>query len=148
MGRYTEILEKEYLKAQQNNCPPNSRIEFAGSTVFDFTTYDGAMDVYFAKKMLEVIDCILHNKTFEYQKEESNYVNYLTMVNMPFLQDKLDWGTSIRGAWFDEYGHHSEPQPRIYYVGLLDGGIPKSEIKIFLTELLEWCAEEKKDTAA
>ena len=147
MGKYTELLNEEYLEAQQNECPPDSHLEFAGSHVFDFTTYHGEMDVYFAKKMLEVIDCILNNKTFEYHdhgKNEANYINYLTMVNMPFLQGKLDWGGSIRGAWLDEYGHHSEKEPRLYHIGITNIDVPKGEIKQFMTELITWCAEGKK----
>jgi hypothetical protein len=26
------------------------------------------------------------------------------MVNMPFFKGKLEWGMSIRGAWWDLYG--------------------------------------------
>ena len=40
--------------------------------------------------------------TFEYI--ESNHFNYLLMVNMPFFKDKLEWGGSIRGAWWDLHG--------------------------------------------
>jgi hypothetical protein len=145
MGKYTELLNKEYLEQKEHECPPDSRLGFVGNHVFDFTTYHGEMDEYFAGKMLEVIECILKNGTFDYQKKShEHYINYLTMVNMPFLQGMLDWGTSIRGAWLDEYGHHSEKEPRVYHIGLTEIDVPKSEIKIFFTELLEWCAEEKK----
>lgn len=139
MGKYTELLNQEYTEQLEHECPPYSRIEFVGNCVFDFTTYDGGMDVYFAKKMIEVIESIINKTTFDYQKDKSNYINYLTMVNMPFLQGKLDWGTSIRGAWFDESGHHSEPQPRLYHIGLTNIDVPKGEIVQFLTELIEWC---------
>ena len=41
----------------------------------------------------------LDKKSFDYhQKSDEQYINYLTMVNTPFLIDKLEWGTSIRGA--------------------------------------------------
>ena len=58
--------------------------------------------------MLEVIDVIINQTQFEYIKDEAKYLNYLTMVNMPFLSNKIEWGTSIRGAWFDEYGHPAD----------------------------------------
>ena len=138
MGKYTELLDKEYLESQEHECPPNNRLEWIGNYVFDFTTYHGEMDEFFAKKMLEVIECILNNTTFDYQKDGANYINYLTMVNMPFLKGMLDWGTSIRGAWFDEYGHHSEPKPRLYHIGITEIDVPKEEIKVFFKELIEW----------
>ena len=44
-----------------------------------------------------------NSKTFEYQEEEEseNYNWFLIMCNMLFFADKLNWGTSIRGAWWD-----------------------------------------------
>jgi hypothetical protein len=132
-----ERLFKEEI--EKSECPTHSKLAFLGSNIFDFTTYDSAMDELFAKKMIEVIDCIIKSKTFEYQNKEANYINYLTMVNMPFLNGKLEWGTSIRGAWFDEYGHHSEPHPAVYKIGSVDDLIvPKKEIKYFMKQLVEW----------
>jgi len=137
---YKAELDKRFKEQiEESECPPHSKLAFLGSDIFDFTTYDGAMDELFAKKMIEVIDCILNGKTFDYQNDEANYINYLTMVNMPFLNGKLEWGTSIRGAWFDEYGHYSEPQPTVYKIGCVDDLIiPKIEIKDFMKQLVEW----------
>lgn len=134
------MLDERFKEeVETSECPPYNKLEFIGRDVFDFTTYDGAMDEFLAGKMIEVVDCILNGTTFEYQKDEANYINYLTMVNMPFLKDKLEWGTSIRGAWFDEYGHHSEKEPRVYEIGIgNDLIIPKIEIKNFMKQLVEW----------
>ena len=134
------MLDERFKEeVETSECPPRNKLAFIGSDVFDFTTYDGAMDEFLAGKMIEVVDCILNGTTFEYQKDEANYINYLTMVNMPFLKDKLEWGTSIRGAWFDEYGHHSEKEPRVYEIGIVnDLIIPKIEIKNFMKQLVEW----------
>lgn len=137
---YKAELEKRFKEqVEESECPPHSKLAFLGSDIFDFTTYDGAMDELLAKKMIEVIDCILNRKTFDYQNDDANYINYITMVNMPFMKDKIEWGTSIRGAWFDEYGHHSEPQPSVYKIGCVDDLIiPKIEIKNFMKDLIEW----------
>ena len=139
---YKSKLEELYQSSKEIECPPDNKLMFLGSNIFKFTTYDGAVDELFAKKMIEVIDCILNKKTSEYHKygeNQANYLNYLTMVNMPFLADKLEWGTSIRWAWFDEYGHHSDKENlyRITY----DWEIPKTDINKFFRELIEWVNE-------
>lgn len=136
---YKKEFEKAFqFEIETSGCPPISRLSFTGSHIFDFTTYDDEMDEMLASKMIEVIDCILNNKTFEYQEDEGNYINYITMVNMPFLKDKINWGTSIRGAWLDEYGHHSEPQPPTYKISCIGLELPKKEIKRFMKDLVEW----------
>ena len=133
-----QIMKDEFEKTE---CPPHNKMAFIGSYIFNFTTYDGSMDELFATKMIEVIDCIVNNKTFDYHKSgenKLNYINYLTMVNMPFLKEMIEWGGSIRGAWFDEYGHHSDGKPAVYNIGCVDLTIPKIEIKNFIRQLIEW----------
>jgi hypothetical protein len=141
MANYKEQLDKLYLEEKDNECPPGNKFQFLGNSIFNFTTYDGGVDELFAKKMLEVIDCIYNKKTFDYQNDKVNYINYLTMVNMPFMKGKLEWGTSIRGAWFDEYGHHSENEEDKVYSITYDWKIPKKEIMEFMKQLLEWSKE-------
>ena len=81
--------------------PPSSRLEYLGNDIFDFTTYDGVMSAAFAEKAVEVCKAITEHATFEYIKDEDNYRWYLLMVNMPFFASRIDWGTSIRGAFWD-----------------------------------------------
>ena len=133
MKNFIEILEKEYQKEKEYNECLGSRLDFIGETIFNFTMYDGDASERFALKMIEVIECIINRTTFEYQKE--NYDNYLTMVNMPFLVDKLDWGGSIRGAWLD----YSKE-----YTVSYDIKIEKEEIELFLTQLIKWYYENEK----
>lgn len=124
---------------QENECESCSKLAFLGNVIFDFTTYDGEMDELFAEKMIEVIDSILNGKTFDYIKDRSNYINYLTMVNMPFLKEKIDWGTSVRGAWFDEYGYPSGQNAAVYEIGCEgDLVVPKIKVKEFMKELIVW----------
>lgn len=146
MENFKEQFDKRYLEAKENHgCPPKNRFQFLGSDIFNFTTHDGGVDELFAKKMLEVIDCILNKTTFEYHKhgeDEANYLNFLTMVNMPFLQGMLDWGTSIRGAWFDEYGFPTNlPEEERFYQITHDWKIMKRDILEFMKQLIEWSNE-------
>lgn len=95
-----EQLDKDFKSCVEfSECSPKNKLQYLGQYIFDFTTYDSEMDEYFAKKMIEVLKAIEERTTFEYIKKD--YINYLTMANMPFLYDNLDWGGSIRGAWFD-----------------------------------------------
>jgi len=130
MGKFIEILEQNYKEQAEMGIELDSKIEYLGSTIFDFTTYDGEIDVLFAKKMIPVLKCILERKTFEYQQDKQQYINYLTMVNMPFLTDKLEWGSSIRGAWFDEFREYEIDCGRIE--------IKEKELNIFIKDLIEW----------
>ena len=133
MGKFIKQLDENYKFWQDMECPPESKLEYIGNTIFDFTTYDGEADAVFAKKMLPVVKAIVERTTFEYQDSgEEQYLNYLTMVNMPFLADKLEWGTSIRGAWFDEFRKYEIDCGRIV--------INQREINEFVKDLIEWCA--------
>ena len=100
---YKKLLEQSYTEACDcQSCPPDTRIEFLASEIFDFTTYDGGLDKYFGAYAIDVIRAIHRNETFTYQElSEQNYILFIAMCNMPFFQNRLDWGTSIRGAWFD-----------------------------------------------
>jgi len=82
-----------------------SRLEYLGDYIFNFTTYEGEYSELFAKKALEVCAAISGSKTFEYIKEPEGRLWYLLMVNMPFFEGKLSWGTSIHGAWWDKPVH-------------------------------------------
>jgi hypothetical protein len=57
-------------------------------------------------------------------------MNYLTMVNMGFLYNKISWWTSIRWAWFDTWNTNCEIT--------FDWSITKDEIAPFMKDLLEW----------
>ena len=44
------------------------------------------------------------------------------------MTDKLDWGGSIRGAWFDNWKEYE-----------IDGiEIKKQELEVFVAQLIEW----------
>ena len=134
MAKYIELLDKHFKEEQHLQCPPQTKMEYLGGSIFDFTTYDGEIDILFSERMVEVLKAILNKNTSEYIKDKDQYLNYLTMVNMPFLTDKLDWGISIRFAWFDNWTEYE-----------IDGiEIKKQELEVFIAQLIEWVSNQDK----
>ena len=79
-----------------------SRLEYLSDYIFDFTTYESEMAELFSSKAVEVCAAISDGKTFDYiGVSDENRMWYLLMCNMPFFAERLEWGTSIRGAWWD-----------------------------------------------
>ena len=102
---YKELLEHSYkVAAETFECAPESRLEYLGDHIFDFTTYDGEMSALFACKAVEVCAAINNKLTFDYINEPNDYRWFLLMCNMPFFAGRLEWGTSIRGAWWAHNG--------------------------------------------
>lgn len=95
-----EMLEHSFRKMREFSDDEMSRLEFIADYVFKFTTYDSEMSELFVVKALEVCAAISEQRTFDYIKDAENYRWFLLMVNMPFFVGRLDWGTSIRGAWW------------------------------------------------
>lgn len=105
---YGELLEHSFnSELAISECPPQSRLEYLSDHIFNFTTYDSEMSEIFATKAVEVCIAINDSKTFEYIKEPENYKWFLLMCNMPFFEPRLEWGTSIRGAWWG--ARHDRP---------------------------------------
>ena len=100
---YLELLEHSY-KTNASCLGKTSRLNYLSENIFGFTTYDSEMGDLFGMKAVEVCEAINNKQTFEYQKQPDGYMWYLIIVNMPFFTNKLDWGTSIRGAWWSLYG--------------------------------------------
>lgn len=103
---YLKLLEHSFtLEAQTGECPPRSRLSYLAQHIFDFTTYESEADELFARKAVEVCAAITDGKTFDYIVNPQGRIWYLLMVNMPFFMPRLNWGGSIRGAWWD----HKQP---------------------------------------
>lgn len=130
---YTFLLDTMYKFAIETDCvAPESKLEFVGNHIFDFTTYDSDLDAKFAGRMLEVVEAIANRTTFEYHGQgQEKYENYILMCNMPFLANKIEWGTSIRGAWFDAAPFS------------IDLNIPSeiTDINTFIKALIKWVNE-------
>lgn len=98
---YKELLDHSYKMNPILFEEQQSKLEYLSDYIFSFTTYDAGMSELFAQKAVEVCDAITNRSTFDYIADEHNYQWYLLMVNMPFFENKLNWGSSIRGAWWD-----------------------------------------------
>ncbi len=99
---YKELLEYSFKHDNYvNECHDRSRLAYLSEHVFDFTTYDSEMDELFARKAVEVSKAIYVMATYEYISfDEDSHKWYLIMCNMPFFAHRLEWGASIRGAWW------------------------------------------------
>ena len=78
-----------------------SKYDWAATNIFDLTTYDGDLDERFVKDILEVCKVILEKRNFEYIKDEQNYLKYIIVCQLLVNKRWINWGTSIRGAWFE-----------------------------------------------
>jgi len=103
-AHYLEALEHSYTDLSAFGQNEISRREYLANYIFDFNTYDGEMDEIFAAKAVEVCRAITERTTFAYIENPEDYRWYLIMCHMPFFSEKLEWGTSIRGAWWDSRG--------------------------------------------
>jgi len=84
--------------------PGTGKAEYLSDQIFDITTYDGEMGELFGTKSVEVCKAISDKKTFDYIADPESYKWYLMIVNTVFFENKLEWGTSIRGAWWNLSG--------------------------------------------
>lgn len=104
---YIELLEHSFNMEKETDInAQDSRLEYLADHVFDFTTYDSEMSGVLAKYAVQVCQALTYKATHDYIKSPENYRWYLIMCNMPFFRGRLDWGTSIRGAWWS----HDEQQ--------------------------------------
>lgn len=97
---YSRMLQEGHEAICQID--PMGRLEYLGELIFGFSTYESGYSRYFAIKALDVCKAINEQKTFEYIESPENRLWYLLMVNMPFFVGKLEYGTSIRGAWWKD----------------------------------------------
>lgn len=100
---YAALLEHSFQVERACQGRDISRLEYLSGSIFEFTTYESEMDELFAAKAVEVCRAITERRTFEYIDSRGNRVWYLMMCNMPFFADRIEWGSSVRGAWWNSY---------------------------------------------
>ena len=86
--------------------------------LFDLTTYDDDIAERWGKAIVEVMRAIYKHETFEYTKvSDDRYEKYLIVANLLNRYGLLDWGGSIRGAWFAyDSGKHVYIEDDIKYL--------------------------------
>jgi hypothetical protein len=101
--RWIKLLNERYNKELGFSYADHpSKLEFICEVILDFWPYDSDFAEGYATKAIEVIDSINKNKTYEYlNKKDENYQWYLIVCNSIYLHDKITWGSSIRGAFWD-----------------------------------------------
>lgn len=119
-----------------------SKYEWLAENVFDLTTYDNRLNDVFGKKIFEVCKAINEGTTFEYiAKDDIHYTTYILVCQILDMFHWIDWGTSIRGAWFEEeHIHNIHSRYIIRDPDNLDKEIPFTEDNIKM--LLEFVEED------
>ena len=98
---YRTLLEHSFeVEKKHGESAPESRLEYLSESIFNFTIYDSEMSELFATKAVEVCAAINEKTVYDYIADHKNYTWFLLMCNMPFFADRLEWGVSIRGAWW------------------------------------------------
>lgn len=86
----------------------DNKYEWAASHIFNLATYDSRLDEMFVKLISEVCDVILENKNYEYIEDETNYFTFVAVCQRLDSLGWIDWGSSIRGAWFADQVYESQ----------------------------------------
>jgi hypothetical protein len=110
---------------------------FLSEGIIGITTYDNELGAEFGKMILDTLVQIKNGTTFEYIKEnKDNYKNYILSCN--FIESWIEWGTSIRGAFFNTSGQIIPDEP------LCNTGYEKEGIKItdeFMNWFINWLSK-------
>jgi len=94
---FDKMLEESY-SIEQNKY---SRLKWLSEYIFDFDTYETEYAELFARYAVDVCKAINDRKTFEFISDKDNRMWFLIMCNMPFFKERITWGISIRGAFWD-----------------------------------------------
>ena len=77
------------------------RAMFLSDGVIGIATYDSDLDLDFGEMILETMLHITNCTTYQYIEDAANYKKYIQSAN--YILSMLEWGSSIRGAWFDAF---------------------------------------------
>lgn len=140
---WKSVLEESYEKYINDN-RNETKLSFLGDVVFNLTTYSNTQSERLARDMLKVVEAITRGKTFEFIEDEENYNLYITCVNLAWFSGRLDWGTSIRGAWWATYDMPPICTCELYYNGsqLVDPEIVEQEWEGFINSVIEFAKEQ------
>lgn len=82
----------DYTKEQQ-------RFIFLNNVFLGIITYDNDLDIEFGKTFIDVISHIHYKTTSSYISNDTDYKKYI--LSCHHLKKAINWGSSIRSAWFD-----------------------------------------------
>lgn len=152
---FLELLKHSYTYYKETMDSNESKLAWVGEHIFDFTTYDDSMSELFAVKALEVCEAISKRTTFKYIADPQNQRWYLLLLNTSFFPEKTNWGTSIRGAWWDAPINRGRGED-VYVIdtcGVFDTNnkqlcpfkVKREDWEAFVQALFDFTAEEVKD---
>lgn len=102
-----DIFEKSYVNYQIATLGENI-YSWCAYRVLELSTYDEELDELFVKKFMEICNAILSRNNGMYMENRHAYITYIIVCQLLEKNDWIDWGTSIRGAWFD-VGKNAKP---------------------------------------
>lgn len=98
--KWFETKRKFIMETQECHAEGISALEIVAQ-IFGITTYDSDMECHFARIILPVMLAVARGKPYDYHEQsEQHYIDYLMVCNFTAIEPLLEWGTSIRGAWF------------------------------------------------
>lgn len=104
-----QIFEDEFAE-HCDGAESENKYEWCSNYVFDFATYDAELDEIFIKKIFEVCKAVLERRTFEFIEEsDEKYRQFIIVCQIFYKFNWISWGTSIRGAWFEENRKEQSP---------------------------------------
>lgn len=147
-----EIYEAHYKEYSSTFKHEVSKYEWASRNIFDLITYDEHIDEVLVKYCLIVLDTILYRTTYEFIKSEDNYIVYIVVCQLLNEFGWIDWGTSIRGAWFNDSSICIRPILKEYNWFEYEDGKPvnKSISPVYFNSdnvnaLIEFITDESED---
>ena len=132
---FADLLFHSYTQVKASDSSIVSRLNYLSEYIFRFTTYDPEMGEFFAAVALEVAAAITNGETGDFVDcSAMHHKWYLVMVNMPFFSEWLEWGCSIRGAW---WGYFDE-EYTLETLGLYEDGEQLGPLELTRSEWIEF----------
>lgn len=155
-GSFLDLLEHSYAHNQESYSKGdaqryNSRLDFVGGGLLEFTTYCPEICEEMTRRALPVIRRINNadNPPSNWVDDFEQHTWHIVMCNLPFFANRINWGTSIRFPWWD-LDRYSD-KPVTYCVAELYIGkkqlccnliFTKEEWKEYMQAVLDFCAPE------
>lgn len=96
---YMGMLERGHAAGMEDG--EWSKLTYLAECIFNFCTDEDGVSEILATKAVEVCRALNTNSTYEYYEANQDPPWYLIMMNMPFFDDKTDFGVSVRASWWD-----------------------------------------------
>jgi len=101
LGKST--FDEAYEEYCLNPDVDNSKESFLADAYFRIVTYDDELTLYYGKLIREIILAIDERRNYEYMgiECEEDYRNFILVANLLHGKGLIEWGSSIRGCWFN-----------------------------------------------